>query len=66
MYDGHQSIATSLQQAVQAEPNNAPSDRLYNILLAGLEHEPNQKERPQHIGIGNNYHHYGPGLGNKV
>ncbi|CAH1988371.1 unnamed protein product [Acanthoscelides obtectus] len=60
-YDGHQSIGQSLQQAVQAEPNAAPSDRLFHLVLTGLEHEPSYKERPQpHIGIGNSQ--IGPGL----
>lgn len=61
-YDGHQSIGTNLQQAVQAEPNCAPSDRLFHLVLAGLEHEPDRKERGHHVGIGNNQ--IGPGLGN--
>lgn len=65
LYDGHQNIASTLQQAVQAEANNCPSERLYNVLLAGLDHELERKDRPQHVGIGNNYHHYGPGLGGK-
>lgn len=65
LYDGHQNIATTLQQAVQADPVHSPSERLYNVILAGLDHELDRKERPQHVGIGNNhYHHFGPGLGN--
>nr|CAH7753733.1 unnamed protein product [Callosobruchus chinensis] len=60
-YDGHQSIGQTLQQAVQAEPNAAPSDRLFHLILTGLEHEPSYKERPQPtIGIGNSQ--IGPGL----
>lgn len=65
MYDGHQNIATTLQQAVSAEPNNSPSERLYNVMLAGLDHELERKDRPPHVGIGNNFHHFGPGLGKK-
>ncbi|KAJ8915611.1 hypothetical protein NQ315_003395 [Exocentrus adspersus] len=59
-YDGHQSIGTTLQQAVQAEPNCPPSDRLFHLVLTGLEHEPDRKERGHHVGIGSN--HIGPGL----
>ncbi|XP_074040564.1 cleavage stimulation factor subunit 1 Cst50 [Leptinotarsa decemlineata] len=59
-YDGHQSIGTTLQQAVMAEPNNAPSDRLFHLVLTGLEHEPSVKDRPRNTPVGNN--HIGPGL----
>ncbi|XP_008194232.3 cleavage stimulation factor subunit 1 [Tribolium castaneum] len=59
-YDGHQSIGTNLTAAVQADPPCAPSDRLFHIVMAGLEHEPDRKERPQNPGIGNN--NIGPGL----
>lgn len=60
-YDGHQQIGQNLAQAVQAEPACAPSDRLFNIVLAGLEHEPDRKERPKNFTIGNNQ--IGSGLG---
>lgn len=61
-YDGHQSLGTSLTSAVQAEPACAPSDRLFHIVMAGLEHEPDRKDRPPNVGIGSN--NIGPGLGN--
>ncbi|XP_056635379.1 cleavage stimulation factor subunit 1 [Diorhabda carinulata] len=54
LYDGHQSVATALQQAVQVETNNAPSDRLFHLTITGLEHEPGFKERPKAIGFGSN------------
>lgn len=59
-YDGHQAIATSLSAAVSADPPCAPSDRLLHIMMAGLENEPDRKERPLNPGIGNN--NVGPGL----
>lgn len=59
-YDGHQNIGTTLMGAVQADPC-APSDRLLHIMIAGLEHEPDRKERPHNPGIGTNS--IGPGLG---
>lgn len=59
-YDGHQTIGTTLTGAVQAEPPCSPSDRLLHIMIAGLEHEPDRKERPINLGIGNNS--IGPGL----
>lgn len=60
-YDGHQAIGTSLTSAVQADPPCPPSDRLFHIVLAGLEHEPERKDRPKNVGIGSN--NIGPGLG---
>ncbi|XP_072394272.1 cleavage stimulation factor subunit 1 [Diabrotica undecimpunctata] len=60
LYDGYQNVATSLQQAVQADPINAPSDRLYHLTITGLEHEPSIKDRPKTSAIGNNQ--IGPGL----
>ncbi|KAB0798713.1 hypothetical protein PPYR_09706 [Photinus pyralis] len=59
-YDGHQSIATTLSSAVSADPPCAPSDRLLRIMMAGLENEPDRKDRPTNVGIGNN--NVGPGL----
>ncbi|XP_045471031.1 cleavage stimulation factor subunit 1 [Harmonia axyridis] len=59
-YDGHQALGTSLTSVVQAEPPCPPSDRLFHIVLAGLEHEPDRKDRPQNVGIGSN--NIGPGL----
>lgn len=60
-YDGHQNLGTTLAGIVQADPPCAPSDRLYHLVMAGLEHEPDRKERPSNPGIGNNS--IGPGLG---
>lgn len=60
-YDGHQNIGTQLSTAVGADPPCAPSDRLLHLMLAGLEHEPDRKERPANPGIGSN--NIGPGLG---
>ncbi|XP_066260429.1 cleavage stimulation factor subunit 1 [Euwallacea similis] len=59
-YDGHQQLGQNLAQAVLAEPACSPSDRLFKIVLAGLEHEPERKDRPKNIAIGNNQ--IGPGL----
>ncbi|KAI4469044.1 cleavage stimulation factor subunit 1 [Holotrichia oblita] len=59
-YDGHQTIGTTLTGAIQADPPCAPSDRLLHIMIAGLEHEPERKDRPHNPGIGNNS--VGPGL----
>lgn len=60
-YDGHQSLGTTLTANVQADPPCAPSDRLLHIMIAGLEHEPDRKERMANPGIGSN--NIGPGLG---
>lgn len=46
---------------MQADPPCAPSDRLLHIMIAGLEHEPDRKERMPNPGIGSN--NIGPGLG---
>ncbi|CAG9767917.1 unnamed protein product [Ceutorhynchus assimilis] len=59
-YDGHQQIGQNLAQAVQAEPACPPSDRLFKLIMSGLEHEPKRKDRPRNFGIGNN--DIGPGL----
>lgn len=60
-YDGHQTMAVNLSNIVQADPPCPPSDRLLHIMIAGLDHEPERKERPVNHGIGNNL--IGPGLG---
>lgn len=54
-------MAVNLSNIVQADPPCPPSDRLLHIMITGLEHEPDKKERPQNHGIGNNL--MGPGLG---
>lgn len=54
-------ISTNLSNIVMAEPACSPSDRLLHVVTAGLEHEPDRKERPVNLGIGNNS--IGPGLG---
>ncbi|KAJ8978583.1 hypothetical protein NQ317_016000 [Molorchus minor] len=59
-YDGHQTLGTNLLQAVQADHSCAPSDRLFHLVLTGLEHEPERKDRGHHVGIGSNV--IGPGL----
>ncbi|XP_019869819.1 cleavage stimulation factor subunit 1-like [Aethina tumida] len=46
-YDGHQTIGTNLSTAIQAEPPCAPSDRLFHLVLRGLEHEQEKNEKPQ-------------------
>ncbi|XP_044728718.1 cleavage stimulation factor subunit 1 [Chrysoperla carnea] len=59
-YDGHQNVAVGLSSLVQADPPCPPSDRLLHVMIAGLEHEPDRKERPPNHGIGDNT--IGPGL----
>ncbi|GLV45750.1 Cleavage stimulation factor 50 kD subunit [Carabus blaptoides fortunei] len=59
-YDGHQSLAVNLSSVVQADPPCPPSDRLLHIMIAGIEHEPERKDRPVNHGIGSNL--IGPGL----
>lgn len=49
---------------VQADPPCPPSDRLLHIMIAGIEHEPERKDRPVNHGIGSNL--IGPGLGRRI
>ncbi|CAG9132945.1 unnamed protein product [Plutella xylostella] len=44
-YDGFQPIAATLAAAVHADPPCPPSDRLLNLMMVGLQHEPDRKER---------------------
>ncbi|KAG1658779.1 Cleavage stimulation factor subunit 1 [Nymphon striatum] len=43
-YDGHQNLAVSLANLVQAHPACPPSDRLYHIVQKGLKIEEQEKE----------------------
>ncbi|XP_026317369.1 cleavage stimulation factor subunit 1 [Hyposmocoma kahamanoa] len=44
-YDGFQPIAATLAAAVHADPPCPPSDRLLNVMMVGLQHEPDRKDR---------------------
>lgn len=44
-YDGYQPIAATLAAAVHADPPCPPSDRLLNVMMVGLQHEPDRKDR---------------------
>ncbi|CAF4939625.1 unnamed protein product [Pieris macdunnoughi] len=44
-YDGFQPIAATLAAAVHADPPCPPSDRLLNLMMVGLQHEPDRKDR---------------------
>ncbi|XP_052745961.1 uncharacterized protein LOC112045684 isoform X4 [Bicyclus anynana] len=44
-YDGFQPIAATLSAAVHADPPCPPSDRLLNLMMVGLQHEPDRKDR---------------------
>ncbi|KAI8426766.1 hypothetical protein MSG28_014454 [Choristoneura fumiferana] len=43
-YDGFQPIAATLAAAVHADPC-PPSDRLLNVMMVGIQHEPDRKDR---------------------
>lgn len=44
-YDGHPQIASQLAAAVMADPPCPPSDRLMNVVLVGLQHEPERHKK---------------------
>lgn len=54
LYDGFSAIALNLSNAINADPPCPPSDRLLNVVITGLKHEPDRQNKDMYPIIGLN------------